>query len=645
LNHNINSQELEAAIAKAKTQWLKSLLAEKLPELFSESLDYQIWFDEIVEHMEHRGLVEPQQQKNYLSDVRNAIKVINPNHPALNVVKFDTETWTEINHASSDRIAERKTKFIRDPEAIVKRATTLLKSYRWAEIAAGLAVLTGRRHTEVIQTAEFEYKTKYSVIFSGSLKRRGESVKCVFEIPTLAPAAQIIEAIASLRDKLGAEIPDLLPRQINNRYSEPVAKQCERFFSELVPSREGKDNLYTHLFRAVYATLAAHWYCPPSVPEIEYRAAIQGHYQILDEKDPTLRHNFAASRNYFDYKIADGEGNIDGRLGLKLSLPDVRVIERYANRVPTHVQRTAKSDKKTETLTQSDSSRQLPSQPKSQARTGKQLSLPTMKQQPSASNIPSFLLPRLESLAARLGLTPTDTIEALFHWTEVSLALAESLELEELNPNLLFAQIEELQARLENKSVTQSSSGQNNLVEPTNNFERESINNLCASVRLLSEAISRQNNMVKTPINSQQPSAKTEKLEPDSSFTSDKSLPNQEDSTFNDDIDTDSHNNSESRRQGDYSRLAEAKVNEALDKIIEFNNQSERLYKDKLYISTRLLYTLTGHADSIVNRVKKQRQEEIKQHHQQHELNSFHNARGNNPVPVREMIPFQRLDD
>ncbi|HHP7229471.1 MAG TPA: protelomerase family protein, partial [Xenococcaceae cyanobacterium] len=387
MNQNSSNQKLEAAVAKAKTQWLKSLLADKLPELFSETSDHQIWFDEIVKHMEDRGLVEPQQQKNYVTDVRNAIKVIDPDHPSLKVVKFDTETWTEINNASSDAIAERKTKFIHDPEAIVRQATTLLQSYRWAEIAAGLAVLTGRRHTEVIQTAEFELKSKYSVIFSGSLKRRGESVKCVFEIPTLAPAAQIIEAIASLRDKLGAEIQDLTPRQINNRYSEPVAKQCDRFFAELVPTREGKDNLYTHLFRAVYATIAAHWYCPPSVPEIEYRAAIQGHYQILDEKDPTLRHNFAASRNYFDYKIADGEGNIDGRLGLKLGLPDVRVIERYADLVPTQVHKTAKSDKKTKTIAQSDESRQLDSKNKlpTRSRSSKQLSLPTMKQQPSAA--------------------------------------------------------------------------------------------------------------------------------------------------------------------------------------------------------------------------------------------------------------------
>ena len=85
-----------------------------------------------------------------------------------------------------------------------------------------------------------------------------ELVKCVLEIPTLAPADKIIGATAFLRDKLGVEIQDLSPRQIDNRYSELVAKQCKRFFAELVPTREGKDNLYTHLFRAVYATIAVH---------------------------------------------------------------------------------------------------------------------------------------------------------------------------------------------------------------------------------------------------------------------------------------------------------------------------------------------------------------------------------------------------
>ena len=111
------------------------------------------------------------------------------------------------------------------------------------------------------------------------------------------------------------------------RCSRAVAHKCDEHFADLVPNRTDKDNLYTHLFRAVYATIASHWFCPPLVPEIEFRAAIQGHYQILDENNPTLRRSLAAGRHYFDYKISDGQGNIDGRLGIKLSRQGISVGE------------------------------------------------------------------------------------------------------------------------------------------------------------------------------------------------------------------------------------------------------------------------------------------------------------------------------
>jgi hypothetical protein len=40
---------------------------------------------------------------------------------------------------------------------------------------------TGRRCAEVMKTAVFEYKTPYSVMFTGAFKRRGEPVTLVFE--------------------------------------------------------------------------------------------------------------------------------------------------------------------------------------------------------------------------------------------------------------------------------------------------------------------------------------------------------------------------------------------------------------------------------------------------------------------------------
>ena len=325
--------DLTEAIAKARTEWLKNWLSEHLPEIASledtpsDHNKAREWDTMAKEMMKERGLVTPEQQKNRITDIRNALSTLNPNHPALADVGFTTEQWETINRPSEQRVSDRPTKFLHDPDEIVQKAISLLDSHDWYDLAAGLAVLTGRRCAEILQTAKFEYKSAYSVTFTGALKRRNEPVTLQFEIPTLAPANIVIEALAKLRDWV--DTTELDNRGINNKYAHAVIKSCDRHFQALVPTRDGEDNLYTHLFRAVYATIATHWYCPPNVPELEFRAYIQGHFKILDEQNPDLRRSLAASRNYFDYKIADGKGNVDGRLGIKLSQPDVVVVQAF----------------------------------------------------------------------------------------------------------------------------------------------------------------------------------------------------------------------------------------------------------------------------------------------------------------------------
>jgi predicted negative regulator of RcsB-dependent stress response len=77
----------------------------------------------------------------------------------------------------------------------------------------------------------------------------------------------------------------LSAQQINQKYAHAVAAACDRHFSDLVPKRDGRDNLFTHLFRSVYAAIATLWFAPTSVDASEYKAAIQGHYAILEEPD------------------------------------------------------------------------------------------------------------------------------------------------------------------------------------------------------------------------------------------------------------------------------------------------------------------------------------------------------------------------
>lgn len=616
---------LQIAAKKGRTVWLRQLLQEHLPELSHADADYHDWFNSLLKVMNERGLVEPTQQKDYLSDVRNAIKVLDPQHPALEIVDFDKATWTEINNHYSDRIAERTTKFIDNPDAIVKRATTLLKSYQWSEIACGLAVVTGRRCTEVIKTARFEYKSKYSVIFTGALKRGDERVECVFEIPTLCQAQLVINAIGSLRTQLGEEINHLSKRQVSSRYSRGVAKISDRYFADLVPPREDKDNLYTHLFRAVYATIASYWYCPPTVPEIEFRAAIQGHYQILDEKDPKLRRSIAAGRHYFDYKISNGAGNIDGRLGIKLHLPDVEVIEEF--RIANLNQKDdLKTDRKHKSVSPTQPLTALDGQEKSSIQSdriqSKKPRAKIMTDQSPHNNansiaIPSFFFSRLEAIAAKLEISPDQTIQALFTWTEMGLSLADNLDVEKLNPQAVFESVEELSKLARQQSVSGKRNSPQQLL-----FEPEDINQICTSVRLLAEAVSRQQKNIR---HKRFVRSVIEKNRPyDDSHDADDTFPRSE----------------HQPRASNRAIEAEDVINLAIDSIIEYNNAEDIATPDKWYIGVGSLRKLTQKGDSVINRVIEKRKEEIESHNSLHGLGKWHNARGKDYPSIDECIPF-----
>lgn len=315
-------------------KWLAVLLDDHyLPAIAhlqdnpSDRAKAEEWATWLKQQWAERGLAQLNQQRTLMTDTRNAVKALDPHHVALHSMNFTTEQWREMNNPASDAVENRNEnqKLIKNPDAIVSKAIELLSSKDWAEVAAGIVVCTGRRSSEVLATASFEPKTKYSALFKGQLKRKGEDITLQFEIPTLAQSQKVIDALAFLRREVNCT--GLTNRQVNQKYGGAVVKACDRHFSGLIPQREGKDNLYTHLFRCIYARIAVLYYCPVRVADIVYMAAIQGHYQILEAPDAELRRSYASTRNYFDYKIGDRTGNIDGRQGIRLEQPDVEVIE------------------------------------------------------------------------------------------------------------------------------------------------------------------------------------------------------------------------------------------------------------------------------------------------------------------------------
>ncbi|MGL4622970.1 MAG: protelomerase family protein, partial [Chroococcidiopsis sp.] len=271
-----------------------------------------------------RKLVTPEQQKNPRSNVVQALKSIDPNHEAIALVALPTLVYRELNDKQKGRLGNTQTKYITAValEQLVAIATRLLDSPQWADVGAGLAVLIGRRVSEILLSG-FSLSTEHSLLFADPSKKTGLDKDFTIEIPTLAPASIVLQAIERLQQALN--IANLkqekssskeLKRAVNRLYSEAIATACDRHFGHLVPKRQDKDNLYTHLFRAVYATIAAHWFCPPNIPEHNFKAEIQGHFTIA--QDGSKLPNYSARANYDDYAISDDSGNRDGRLGLKL---------------------------------------------------------------------------------------------------------------------------------------------------------------------------------------------------------------------------------------------------------------------------------------------------------------------------------------
>lgn len=287
-------------------------------------------------------------------DARNAIRErlavtkenswVNPRtrereHLALRYLNFAQEEWAEMHALTEEGRQERLEgqQLLDRPEAVIARGRALLESQRWEDLAVGLAVTTGRRLTEVLKTARFHPVSDWTVEFEGQLKQKAEMLR-PYEIPTLVEARVVIAAWQRLRTLLVCQ--SLTNEQVEAQYGEEVRRAADRHFASLVPCRTGREeSLYTHLFRAVYGTLAVWCFCPPSVNGLVYLATIEGHYWVLQAQTERQRQNYLSTLHYDDYKVGNGQGNIDGRQGIRLGEPGVQVLARFQEAVVAQEER------------------------------------------------------------------------------------------------------------------------------------------------------------------------------------------------------------------------------------------------------------------------------------------------------------------
>jgi hypothetical protein len=644
---------LNRAVSAARTNWLRQLLAEHLTRLVEldgsqEDLDLALeWDCFLKERLVERGLISPNQQKNRITDVRNAIKVIDPEHPVLKVVGFSAAEWVEINSTASSVTSLRTTQFLANPETIVNQAETLLNSRTWSEVAAGLAVVTGRRVSEILKTAEFSHKSTYSVLFTGAVKRRDESIPLSFEIPTLVTANTVIDAISKLRSWL--DTSNMTNRQINERYEQAVAQASDRYFRDLVPLRSGKGNLYTHLFRAVYATIAAHWFCPPQVSDLEFRAYIQGHFQILNETNTEKRTSMAAQRHYWDYKITDGQGNVDGRLGIKLQDPGVQVLEAFerppTNEISTHGTRVhlrVFDDDRT-ILAQIQSRFDLPSRAAANHFV-LELAQSLLSAADTNNQTPQQLIAQLTNLSEKPDGEQTDLFgeQSPQEPSMNSENYSDSPQLEnpefrgasEQNQRELTTPQESVLPNVDENQAPQTVNQQQALFERMA-LQQQSMENLTSAIHglvsVLASSQSEKNNNNSSSVGTLNKSQ--------SKFFSDRkptsSLSLSDSSCSSDKSSTNREENKSRKRRGELSRQ---KVNQYIDAIMAYNDFPDRTHQDKWLITIAALKRLTHCGQSVIYDVLRDRESEIQFHHDQHQLGIFHNQKGRNAQPIESLI-------
>lgn len=368
--------------------WLQERWETLIPTLIALDLSREeeierICLEEIAAWRARPKMNKDSSLRNPLIDTRNELKRVTKDtlnekntwfdpqdsenvHISLKYMNFSEDEWRKINMPSEEALQKRKQnqQLVENPTAIVARAEKLLLSDRWYDLVAGLAVVTGRRLTEILKVGRFSSsESQYTLIFEGQLKRRDLDLK-PFEIPTLVPAEEVLRAWRKLRTLV--DCTDLTNAQVAEKYHKDPIVSVNQYFTGLIPPKFGKRDLDTHSSRSVYAHIAVLWFDPIRVQDLYYVATILGHYQAKNEQDWTY---FAATEHYFDYILGDGQGQVDGRRGIRLGEPGVQVLQVFEKEQSVIDEKTEELEEQTEDgaevqETEVDTSSRLETKPK-----------------------------------------------------------------------------------------------------------------------------------------------------------------------------------------------------------------------------------------------------------------------------------------
>ncbi len=208
----------------------------------------------------------PTNSSNSTNRIKNGRKV--NQHKALKYFNLADYEKQDVNTRDRTRVRLDKTnRQSFDAVAVIERANKLLESESYISQVAGLYLLTGRRHGEILITGKFDaplFDTPTepildewldfdieSALFSGQTKRKNHE-DLPYNIPILAPLETITEAIAWLREHKPHQ-PGQRPKG-----SKELGVKVRKEFQDtaLLPIPSGKDDyLNPHNLRSAYSAI------------------------------------------------------------------------------------------------------------------------------------------------------------------------------------------------------------------------------------------------------------------------------------------------------------------------------------------------------------------------------------------------------
>ena len=191
-------------------------------------------------------------------------------HWALTYLKYSQEVYESIDKRPQPTAPEEPLNLGLVP---VQPYLALLRGFlekkgrfeaRW--LATAITGLTGRRFAEIVAKGTFSLtEHPYLLHFEGQRKSRsghGEG----YDIVTLFPAAELLEAIERLRKlpevRAIAKLKGAALSTALNAFNQKLNNVCGKVLMQVVPPMEGKKAVSVLDLRSLYGAIAVHLFCP-----------------------------------------------------------------------------------------------------------------------------------------------------------------------------------------------------------------------------------------------------------------------------------------------------------------------------------------------------------------------------------------------